>query len=618
MSLRVYLLYLQFLLVALQLQAQVVDFVPSAPIKNFRFPHFGENGYTQWVLKGAEGIYDDSNKIRVKKMGLRIYTGDKNMDLDLSLDSPFAVLRLDENKAQSEESITIIGGNFHITGNGWTWNGTTKEISVLKNTRVEFKETFAESITGNSIENNEGQITVITSDRLNLRTAVDAHHFNFLEDVEIDSSAMLLSADALQAIAILPSNLPNPISSPVKVKINSLKEIRARGGVVIKHSDRIIRAQAADFFPLKQLAHFGGKPEIELMGAYLSGEAIRAQSGAIELLGSDEHGRAQMLLYETGGLGFDASTTISTDTIVLAYKILIQDHHDKNLFQFTDMAEVFSGNLQIKAKKITVGAHKGSTPKDLINQPIQVGKIEDIIADTDVQINRSGQQVTCQNALIYPLKGRAELSGNPHILFGASSVSGHRMDLLKNESYVYGSAEDNKNVLVELPAMQNLGNIEINPPTENNDTREIELEKTIVKCMQLHILDQLDHTLFICKDMVNVTGTNLIVDCERLEVTASGKGITDSKSESMDDMKIAKIQADENVKIQQVDRIAAANSALFLPNEGRIELEGFASVTDPAGTATGHRIIINQGNSRALVESGEGQRAKVILPELDK
>ncbi len=282
------------------------------------------------------------------------------------------------------------------------------------------------------------------------------------------------------------------------------------------------------------------------------------------------------------------------------------------------MAEVFSGNLQIKAKKITVGAHKGSTPKDLINQPIQVGKIEDIIADTDVQINRSGQQVTCQNALIYPLKGRAELSGNPHILFGASSVSGHRMDLLKNESYVYGSAEDNKNVLVELPAMQNLGNIEINPPTENNDTREIELEKTIVKCMQLHILDQLDHTLFICKDMVNVTGTNLIVDCERLEVTASGKGITDSKSESMDDMKIAKIQADENVKIQQVDRIAAANSALFLPNEERIELEGFASVTDPAGTATGHRIIINQGNSRALVESGEGQRAKVILPELDK
>ena len=51
---------------------------------------------------------------------------------------------------------------------------------------------------------------------------------------------MLLSADALQAIAVLPSNLPNPISSPVKVKINSLKEIRARGRVVIKHSDRMV------------------------------------------------------------------------------------------------------------------------------------------------------------------------------------------------------------------------------------------------------------------------------------------------------------------------------------------------------------------------------------------
>ncbi|MEC8330484.1 MAG: hypothetical protein VXZ45_05070, partial [Verrucomicrobiota bacterium] len=327
---------MQLLLFFLQLPAQDDKFLPSAPIKNFRFPHFGDNGYTQWVLKGEEGIYDESNKIHVKKMGLRIYTGDKNMDLDLSLDSPFAVLRLDENKAQSEESITIIGGNFHITGNGWKWDGTTKEISVLMNTRVEFKETFAESITGNTIENKDEKKTVITSQRLNLRTSEDFHNFNFLEDVKIDSSAMLLTADALQAIAAIPSNLPSSISSPVNVKINSLREIRARGGVFIEHSDRKISADAADFFPFKQLAHFGGKPEIELKGAYLSGDAIRAQSGAIELLGSNENGRAQMLLYETGGLGLDVGTSISTDTIVLAYKILILEDQNKNLFEFTD------------------------------------------------------------------------------------------------------------------------------------------------------------------------------------------------------------------------------------------------------------------------------------------
>ncbi|MEC8649716.1 MAG: LptA/OstA family protein [Verrucomicrobiota bacterium] len=617
MSLRVYFLSLQLLLFFLQLPAQDDKFLPSAPIKNFRFPHFGDNGYTQWVLKGEEGIYDESNKIHVKKMGLRIYTGDKNMDLDLSLDSPFAVLRLDENKAQSEESITIIGGNFHITGNGWTWDGTTKEISVLMNTRVEFKETFAESITGNTIENKDEKKTVITSQRLNLRTSEDFHNFNFLEDVKIDSSAMLLTADALQAIAAIPSNLPSSISSPVNVKINSLREIRARGGVFIEHSDRKIRADAADFFPFKQLAHFGGKPEIELKGAYLSGDAIRAQSGAIELLGSNENGRAQMLLYETGGLGLDVGTSISTDTIVLAYKILILEDQNKNLFEFTDNAEVLSGDLQMDAKKITVSAYKGNTPKDFIDQPIQVNKVENIIAEGNVCIIRDGQQATCQNALIYPLKGRAELFGNPHISFGESSVSGYRMELLKNESNVYGNSVDNVNVFVKLPAMQELGKIEIDPSTNAIDVPKVMTEETIVKCMQLHILDQLDHTLFVCKDAVKVTGTNLIADCERLEVTAVSDNITNSKSEPMTNMKIVKIKADEHVKIQQEDRIATANTALIFPNDGRIELEGTASVTDPSGTAKGHRIIINQGESRAQVESGNGQRAKVILPELD-
>ena len=103
---------------------------------------------------------------------------------------------------------------------------------------------------------------------------------------------------------------------------------------------------------------------------------------------------------------------------------------------FTDKAEVFSGDLQMKAKKITVSAYKDSTQKDTLKQPIQVGKIENISAETDVNINRNGKNVTCQSALIYPLKGRAELLGNPQILLGESSVSGYRMELLKSESYV--------------------------------------------------------------------------------------------------------------------------------------------------------------------------------------
>ena len=91
-----------------------------------------------------------------------------------------------------------------------------------------------------------------------------------------------------------------------------------------------------------------------------------------------------------------------------------------------------------------------------------------------------------------------------------------------------------------------LGNIEIDPSTNTINARIDMVEETIVKCMQLHILDQLNQTLFVCKDAVKVTGTNLIADCERLEVTALSDNITNSKSERMTNMKIVKIKADEH------------------------------------------------------------------------
>ena len=46
------------------------------------------------------------------------------------------------------------------------------------------------------------------------------------------------------------------------------------------------------------------------------------------------------------------------------------------------------------------------------------------------------------------------------------------MELLKNESYVYGNSGDNVNVLVELPAMQDLGKIEIDPSTRISDPKD--------------------------------------------------------------------------------------------------------------------------------------------------
>ena len=78
---------------------------PSAPVKNFRLPRFGENGYTQWVLQGGKGIYDSAEQIRIEDMALRVYSGDERMALEMTMDSPEATVLVKENRAVSEGPI---------------------------------------------------------------------------------------------------------------------------------------------------------------------------------------------------------------------------------------------------------------------------------------------------------------------------------------------------------------------------------------------------------------------------------------------------------------------------------------------------------------------------------
>ena len=99
---------------------------PIAPIKNFRLPRFGDNGYTQWMLQGEQGIYDRDEQLSVKQMAMRIYSGDERMALELSMDSPEGTLLLPENRGYSESPIEITGANFKISGIGWEWSGDTK------------------------------------------------------------------------------------------------------------------------------------------------------------------------------------------------------------------------------------------------------------------------------------------------------------------------------------------------------------------------------------------------------------------------------------------------------------------------------------------------------------
>ena len=211
------------LLCVCTLQAQIT---PSAPVQNFRLPHFGENGYTQWVLQGGKGIYDSAEQIRIEEMALRVYSGDERMALEMTMDSPEATLLTAENRAVSDGPITIVGANFKVSGVGWTWNGLTKEIEVKFDVVVEFTQGMAGMLTGAvAPEGTAVERTEIHSRSLLLHTTAEAYRFTFTDSVHAASGEMDLRSEVLVAVADAPKGKEGDGSTVGGGTIDSIRQL---------------------------------------------------------------------------------------------------------------------------------------------------------------------------------------------------------------------------------------------------------------------------------------------------------------------------------------------------------------------------------------------------------
>ena len=605
--------------------AAIDDITPSAPVKNFRYPRFGENGYVQWVLKGSEGIYDSEEQIRVMGMGLRLYTGDERMTVEMSLDSPEATLRLQDNKAFSDSAIEIVGQNFKITGIGWTWDGNTREIEVLEHAVVEFRQAISEAMPGvNAIDAADVRETIIRSQRLKLRTTEEFYYFNFREDVHVLSADMELKCKALMAVAETSqgSEAQTNNKSVTAGELESLSEIRARGDVLITQQGRVVRAGAADFFPRKQLVNLGDKPTVELSGAYIAGNLIRMEQGEVEIHGGGDSGRAQMFLTKTGGLGIQGASALSSETIILADQIRMRELEQENRFNFDGSVEVMSGALQLRSDTMTIFANhsnaKASTAKQNVADEAQlnVGEVRSLVAEGNVRIEQSGQYATSDKVVFHPLEERAVLTGKPKVTNGEAIVSGSTMQLKQGLAIVEGSGEER--VVVTLPVLPDLGYDGVAALVADDKKSPIEgaePKTTVIRSYLVRMIEQPGETLFEFRNKVQISATNLDATCEQMDVIARDKSKSASTGQLDERLQVERIEANEAVMIEQSGRVATARKAVILPVEGRLILEGDAVVTDAqGGRVSGHRLFLNQGERRAVIDGGAG-RAKITLPE---
>ncbi|MBL00382.1 MAG: hypothetical protein CMI34_03105 [Opitutales bacterium] len=590
---------------------------PNAPIKNFRLPRFGDNGYTQWMLQGEQGIYDRDEQVCVKQMAMRIYSGDERMALELSMDSPEGTLLLQENRGYSESPITIVGANFKISGIGWEWSGDTKEIIVNQHAVVKFTQGIASAFLGTGEIKTDGDLggTEIHSDHLILRTTKEEYYFEFTGSVHAVSDQMDLKCETLIALADVPAGRGGSGVKLAPSELDSIRQIIARDDMTIIQSGKTIKADEAEFFPRVQLVNLSGAASIDMKGAYLSGETIRSQSGEIEIAGTKAAGRAQMILTETGGLGILGASALISDTIILADTITMREKPTENHFLFKGSVEVMSGAIQMQSARMIVISNNSDQSKTTDKDTdFKVGEVKNIVASGSVRIEQDWQVATGEQVTFYPADERAVLTGDPKVISGEAIAIGNTMELKPKLAMISGEADDP--VIVRLPKMPDLGYVAFTPtsitapmPTVQNET-----EATIVTSQLLHMIEEPKQTLFRFNEDVQVTATNLDTTCDRLEVIAIEKANATSDGKAA--LELQRIEAHENVVIKQTGRISTAKKAIFLPKEGEVVLEGSAVVKDEQGRVSGHRMTLFQGQGRAIVEGGglEGERARVTLP----
>lgn len=130
-----------FLLAGLALVAHA-QMVPQQPVKNFQLPMFGENGYRTWELSGDEGKYLSADKIEVKQMRMKVFSGDAASVIENRIESPLATLFVSKNIAIGQGPIRISASNYRIDGERWFWDGKTRSVVVSQKASVIFYEKF--------------------------------------------------------------------------------------------------------------------------------------------------------------------------------------------------------------------------------------------------------------------------------------------------------------------------------------------------------------------------------------------------------------------------------------------------------------------------------------------
>jgi lipopolysaccharide export system protein LptA len=333
-----------------------------------------------------------------------------------------------------------------------------------------------------------------------------------------------------------------------------------------------------------------------------------------------------MVLVEAGGLGLSGESSLDTVTLIHADRIQMLETATKIKFDFTGRVEVYSGAVTLRTEHLEVDSARSSAASSLelaADRPLQFGKVHSLKATGSVFIEDQGMVATADYGIFYPGREFALLQGSPHLSNEGSVVTGARMELSPLRAKVFG--DENRRVRVLLPELPDLGQGNLDGDISGavvklkDDTKLEALkssEPTLIISNTLEMNRGEDFQVYEFKEAVKVTATNLIANCDALEVRVIADSL-DEASGALEQLLVESITATGNVRVEQEGRISTSDRAIIDPISERLILEGSAWVNDSKGQVRGERLILNKGERRAIVEgNGKGKRATVTLPKL--
>lgn len=144
---------------------------------------------------------------------------------------------------------------------------------------------------------------------------------------------------------------------------------------------------------------------------------------------------------------------------------------------------------------------------------------------------------------------------------------------------------------------------------------EAAVRPTEIESVRLRVQNDGDTAYFVFSEEVRLQATNLILECDTLEVFARRDADAEAAVGTIG--AIQRIVATGNVRIEQAQRVATAGKAVVEPNEERIVLTEKPVVTQAGTRLEADELIIERGNGTIIVNPTTPNKLRFIGPAID-